>query len=175
MVGDNLALYVASYADAASASEDFQLLKDAEAASDDFKVVAAGILSRDADGKVDVKEHGGGVAAATGIGAVGGLIVGLFSPPLLLATAIGAGLGAAFGELMKRHEEKKIGVEVEEYLAPGSSAIAVVIDDRYLDRVEKALTKSTKKVSKAIDSGDYDKVKKAIDEAGYNVDDALES
>jgi uncharacterized membrane protein len=176
MVGDNLTLYVASYADAASASEDFQSLKDAQAAGDDLKVVAAGIISRDADGKVDVKEHGTGeVAAATGIGAVGGLIVGLFSPPLLLATAIGAGLGAAFGELKKRHEEKKIGVEVEEYLAPGSSAIAVIIDDQYVDRVEKALTKSTKKVSKAIDSGDYDKVKKALDEAGYNVDDALES
>jgi hypothetical protein len=76
---------------------------------------------------------------------------------------------------VKRHEEKKIGVDVEEYLPPGSSAIAVVIDDRYLDRVENALTKSTKKVSKAIDSGDYDKIKKAINDAGYNVDEALGS
>ena len=115
MAGDNLALYVASYADAATASEDFRSLKDAQAASDDFKVVTAGILSHDADGKVDVKVHGTGeVAAATGIGAVGGLIVGLFSPPLLLATTIGAGLGAAFGELKKRHEEKKIGVDEED-------------------------------------------------------------
>jgi uncharacterized membrane protein len=176
MVGDNLALYVAAYADAASASEDFQSLKDAQGAGDEFKVIAAAILSRDADGKVDVKEHGThDVAAGTGMGAVGGLVVGLFAPPLLLATAVGAGVGAGIGELVKRHEEKKIGVDVEEYLPPGSSAIAVVIDDRYLDRVENALTKSTKKVSKAIDSGDYDKIKKAINDAGYNVDDALES
>jgi uncharacterized membrane protein len=175
VVGDNLALYVAAYSDPGSASDDFQSLKDAQGA-DEFKVVAAAILSRSADGKVDVKEHGTReVAAGTGVGAVGGLVVGLFAPPLLLATAVGAGIGAGIGELVKRHEEKKIGVDVEEYLPPGSSAIAVVIDDRYLDRVEKALTKSTKKVSKAIDSGDYDKLKKAITDAGYNVDDALAS
>ena len=176
MVDDNLVLYVAAYADASIAAEDFELLKEAQDDRDELKVVAAAILSRDADGKVNVREHGTGeVGAGTGIGAVGGLVVGLFAPPLLLATAIGAGIGAIGGELVKRHEEKKIGVDVEEYLPPGSSAIVVVIDDKYLDRVEKALTKSSKKVSKAIDSGDYERIKKAITDAGYNVDDALNS
>jgi len=60
-------------------------------------------------------------------------------------------------------------------ISPGSSAVVVVIDDKYLDRVENALTKSTKKVSKALEAGDYDKITKAINDAGDNIADALES
>jgi uncharacterized membrane protein len=109
------------------------------------------------------------------IGGGVGLVVGLFAPPLLLSTAIGAGAGALIGELKKRHEEKKLGVDVDEYLPPGSSAIVVVLDDQYLDGVDKALTKADKKVNKAIDSGDYDKISKAIADAGDDVTDAIDS
>ena len=54
--GDNLVLYVAAYSDATSAKADFQSLKDAE--GDDFKVEGAVVMSRDADGNVDVLESG---------------------------------------------------------------------------------------------------------------------
>ena len=66
-------------------------------------------------------------------------MVGLFAPPLLLATLVGAGIGAGAGALAKRHEEKAIGVDAEQWLPPGSSAIVAVIDDLYLDRVDKAV------------------------------------
>ena len=56
--GDNLVLYVAAYSDATSAQADFQSLKDAE--GDDFKVEGAVVMSRDADGNVDVLESGDG-------------------------------------------------------------------------------------------------------------------
>ena len=104
-----------------------------------------------------------------------GLVVGLFAPPLLLSTAVGAGIGALIGDLTKKHEEKQLGVDVDEYLPSGSSAIVVVLDDQYLDRVDKTLTKANKKINKAIDSGDYDKIRKAIADAGDNVSDAIES
>ena len=55
------------------------------------------------------------------LGGTAGLVVGLFAPPLLAATAVGAGIGAVAGHLSKRHAEKKMGVELEEYLPPGSS------------------------------------------------------
>ena len=75
-------------------------------------VIAAVVLERDDAGEVTVKEHGGGlVAGGTTVGAVGGLVVGLFAPPLLLATVVGAAVGAGTGKLMKRHQEKAIGVE----------------------------------------------------------------
>ena len=175
MVGENLSLYVASYPEAATAADDFKALKDAQGAGE-YKVVAAAVISRDAQGNVDVDEHGTGeVGGGAALGATGGFVVGLFAPPLLLATAIGAGIGAGIGALVKRHEEKEMGADVEEYLPPGSSAIAVVVDDTYLDNVDKVLGKSAKKVSKAIDSGDVDKLKEALTEAGLNIDDAISS
>lgn len=176
MANENLSLYVASYDDAAAAEEDFKALKDAQRA-EDFAVVGAVVASRDDAGEVTVDEHGvaSPVAGGTTLGAAGGLVVGLFAPPLLLATAIGAGIGAGIGELKKRHEEKELGVDVEEYLPPGSSAVIVVVDDRYLDRVDRALAKSVKKVSKAVDSGDYEKLEKELDAADKRVSDAADS
>ena len=111
MTEANLILFVATYGDdSGAAAEDFRALEGIG----DTAVLAAVVLQRDADGKVDVKEHGGGlVAAGTGLGAVGGLVAGLFAPPLLLATAVGAGIGAGVGKLVKRHEEKQIGVAAE--------------------------------------------------------------
>jgi uncharacterized membrane protein len=173
MTDANLVLFVASYGDdTEAAKQDFESLKEIG----DTAVVAAVVLARDTDGKVDVTEHGGGlVAAGTAVGAIGGLVVGLFAPPLLLATAIGAGIGAGVGAIAKRHEEKEIGVEAEDWLPAGSSAIVAVIDDLYLDRVDAAVNKAVKKVNKAIDKGDYDAVVKAVNEGDEKIIDAVES
>lgn len=169
----NLALYVATYSDALSARQDFDVLKAAEGA--DLQVLAAVVMSRDADGQVDVLSEGDGM---TGGGAVlgggVGLVVGLFAPPLLAATAVGAGIGALLGHLTKKHAEKELGVELEEYLPPNSSAVVVVIDDVYLDRIEAALTTADKRISKAIDSGDYDQLEKALAKSEDQVSKAVE-
>ena len=173
MADRNYTLLVAAYGDDSSAAaEDFQTLKDIG----DTAVVAAVVLSREESGEVQVKEHGGGlVAAGTKVGALGGLVVGLFAPPLLAATAIGAGIGAGVGAIKKRHEEKSIGVDAEEWLPVGSSAIVAVVDDLYLDRVDKAVDKAAKKVSKAVDKGDYDAVVKAVNEGDQKIIEAATS
>jgi len=172
----NLVLYVASYADATAANQDFEALKAAE--GDDFKVKGAVVMSRDADGKVDVLETGdANTDTSTGawIGGGIGLVVGLFAPPLLAATAIGAGIGALLGHFSKKHEEKELGVDVDEYFPPNSSAVVVVVDDKYLDRVEAALTSADKNINKAISSDDYDKLEAAVSKSDKDVDDAIES
>ena len=176
MASKNLVLYVASYDDPTAAEADYKILKDAQGAGD-FVLVGSVVASRDEAGEVSVDEHGiaSPVAGGTTLGAVGGLVVGLFAPPLLLATAIGAGLGAGLSELKKRHDEKELGVEVEEYLPKGSSAVIVVADDLYLDGIEKALEKSVKKVSKAIDSGDYEKLSKELEAADERVAKAVDA
>ena len=174
--GDNLVLYVAAYSDADAANKDFQSLKDAE--GDDLEVVGAVVMSRDADGNVDVLESGAAnedTAAGAWIGGGIGLVVGLFAPPLLAATAIGAGIGALLGHLSKKHEEKELGVELDEYFPPNSSAVVVVIDNKYLDRVEAALVDSDKRVNKAISQDDYDKLQKAVSKSQDEVDKAVDS
>ena len=114
-----------------------------------------------------------GGSAVLGGGA--GLVVGLFAPPLLLATAVGAGIGAGVaGALVKKHQEKQMGVDLEG--DPPGPSIAVrsgLFDDTDADRVDRALNHATKKVSKAIDSGDYDKLQKALDDAATDIGKAL--
>jgi len=175
MADQNLTLYVAVYDDASSADADYQALH-AATDSGDLKVVGSIVLDRDAAGKVVVREHGAGfVPAGATLGGITGLVVGLFAPPLLLATAIGAAIGGGIGELVKRHEEGKVGVELEKVMPAGSSAIVAVVDDTYADRVDAALGKASNKISKAIDSGDVDKLKKAIEDSGESVGNALAS
>ena len=58
---------------------------------------------------------------------------------------------------------------------PGSSAIAAVVDDLYLDRVDKAIGKAGKKVTKAVDKGDYDAVVKAVNEGDEKILEAAET
>jgi uncharacterized membrane protein len=169
----NIALYVATYSTALAAHDDFEALKAAE--GPDLQVLAAVVMSRDAAGKVDVVSEGDGMSGGAAVlGGGVGLVVGLFAPPLLAATAIGAGIGALLGHLTKKHAEKELGVELEEYLPPDSSAVVVVVDDVYLDRVEAALAKAVKRISKAVDSGDYDKLSKALEKSEDQVSKAVE-
>lgn len=171
---DNLILYVATYDDAAAAGEDYKALKDAEVA--DLEVVSSVVMHRDSDGKVTVDEHGTGhVAGGALIGGGAGLVLGLFAPPLLAATAIGAGVGAIAGKFAERQEEEKVGVDLEATMPRGTSAIVAVIDDRYLDRVDTALSKAIKKVDKSIDRDDYEELQKAIEEGGDKIAKAIAS
>ncbi|HTG48357.1 MAG TPA: DUF1269 domain-containing protein [Actinomycetota bacterium] len=170
----NLVLYVASYDDAGSAKEDFDSLKHL----DDTVVVASVVLDRDAEGAVKVQEHGGGqVAAGATLGGVAGLVVGLFAPPLLAATAVGAVAGGVVGKIAKHHQEKGIASSLDEaeWLPANSSAIVAIVDDRYLDKIDSAVEHASKKVNKAIEKDDYDALVKAINEGGEKVVDAVDS
>ena len=141
MTDDNMTLYVASYSDATTAKDDFEALKAVR--GDDLAIIGAVVMSRDADGNVDVLEIGDeDTAAGAWIGGGIGLVVGLFAPPLLASTAIGAGIGALLGHFTKKHEEKELGADLDEYFPPNSSAVVAVIDDMYLDRVDAALAKA---------------------------------
>ena len=77
--------------------------------------------------------------------------------------------------LTKKHDEKELGVDLEEYFPPNSSAVAVVIDDKYLDRVQAALASADKNISKAISSDDYDQLQQALADSQADVDKAVDS
>ncbi|WP_349425765.1 DUF1269 domain-containing protein [Microbacterium sp. LWS13-1.2] len=171
----NLALVVGSYDDTDSAADDYEALRSGQDTGG-YEIIGAVVLVRDKDGKVQVKEHGDksvGHGAAWGAGA--GVVVGLFAPPLLAATAIGAGIGAILGKIKKNREEKQFGVDVDEYLAPGTSAVVAVVDDKWADNVEKALTRADKRISKAIDSDDYEKLREAIEKSADDVVEQINS
>lgn len=171
----NLALVVGSYDDTAAASHDYQALRSGQDAGG-YEVIGAVVLDRDKDGKVQVKEHGDksvGHGAAWGAGA--GVVVGLFAPPLLAATAVGAGIGAVLGKIKKGREEKKFGEDVDELLAPGTSAVVAVVDDKWSDKVQQSLVRADKRISRAIDSDDFDKLREAIEASADDVVEQINS
>ena len=173
MSDPNLILVAATYDDPDSAAADLAALKAMKA--DDFAVVSAVVMHRDAEGEVKVDETGAIVGGGAVLGGAVGLVVGLFAPPLLLATAVGAGIGALAGGLLKRHEEKKLGLELDEVMPPNTSAIIAIIDDQYADRVDRAFEKATKRVSKAVDKGDVEELQKALDKGSEEIAKALDS
>src|SRR6476469_9180144 len=64
--------------------------------------------TKDLEGKLDVQQTDHMVReGAAGLGAVG-LVVGLFAPPLLAATAVGAAIGAGAGKLLHRKTASKL-------------------------------------------------------------------
>src|SRR6059058_3353808 len=82
------------------------------------------LLQKDADGQVSVRETGdhlGRRGAKLGGGV--GLVVGLFAPPLLAATAVGAAAGAVLGKLARRRLESGIAEKMDAALPPGSAGI----------------------------------------------------
>lgn len=171
MAGDNLVLVVGSYADPVAASDDFASLELGE-----YQIVGVVVMNRDASGKIDVEAYGDkdvGHGGAWGAGA--GVVVGLFAPPLFAATAIGAAIGARIGALKKRHDEKQLGVDVDEFLPPGSSAVVAIVNDQWADKVENALVNADKRINKAIDATDYEELQKAISKSTEEVASAITS
>ena len=88
----------------------------ADAAKEDYEAVlqcgarlwGAVVVSKDLDGELSVEQSDHMVEeGAAGLASVG-FVVGLFAPPLLAATAIGAALGAGGGKLLHRRAGSKI-------------------------------------------------------------------
>jgi len=155
MTAGNLALFVATYADAATALADYQQLEDIECSG---QLVDEGsvILSRTEDGRVVATVSGEGLPCFGPLSARDtALVVGLFVPPLLLSRTIFAGIGDAFAELVKKHDQGKMGVAVKDFLPQGSSAIAVLLGSQYVSGVARTLSRGDASTCTVIDWDDY--------------------
>jgi uncharacterized membrane protein len=169
----DMLLYIAAYGDdAAAARRDYKSLNQLG----DTGVVASVLLDRDADGKVKVDEHGGRqIPAGMTAGAMGGLLIGVFVPPLLASAAFGAGVGATVGAVLKRRDRDTIAssVEADDWLPPSSSAIIAIIDPQYLESVDAVVTNAVRKTSKGVRKDDYDALVEALVEGDQNIVDAM--
>ena len=137
-----LDLYIAAYSDPAAAQVDWDQIKQL-AREKVLTVEGMALVSRDADGKIHVKDDDHDAAFGAAVGAVGGAIVGLIFPPALLASAaVGAGLGAGTGVVADQITKHRISADVENTLPPGSSGIVAIVEERWVTEMEKALAKA---------------------------------
>jgi len=152
-------LYIAAYSDPGAAQEDWDEIK--KLAHDDvIKIDGLVLVSRDAEGKIEVKDNASDVGKGAVIGAVGGAVIGLIFPPALIASAaVGAGIGAGSGAILDRKHKQEIKADVEEALPPNSSGIVALFEERWVDDVEKALAKADKVTKHEVDSDSAEKVK----------------
>jgi uncharacterized membrane protein len=157
-----LDIYIAGYSDPESAKADFDALKKAQRKGIVF-IDGAVLVSRDADGTLHVKESGDhDVFKGATIGVAGGLVLGLFAPPLLGAMVVGGVIGGLIGKLVKHHDEKGIAKDVDEVVPPGASGVIAVFEEIWVEEVERELAKAEKKAVKQADKQTAKELQKAL-------------
>ena len=125
-----------------------------EAAHEDYEAVlgcgerlwGAVVVSKDLDGTVSLEQTDHTVEeGAAGVAGVG-LVVGLFAPPLLAATAIGAAVGAVGGKAL--HKKIGSGIEkmAEETIPIGGAGLIVAYPRSAAEKVDPAVTRALQKV-----------------------------
>jgi len=124
------------------------------------------LVQKDADGQVSVVETGDHLGRkGAGIGGGVGLVVGLFAPPLLAATAVGAAAGGLMGRFAKHRLESGIAEKMDAALPPASGGVIAVYDADGHDAVDQALANAIKKSVAQIDGLSAKDLKAGLAEA----------
>ena len=139
---DTIDVLIGGYLSKDAAEEDYQAVLDCGG-----HLQGAVVVSKSLDGELSVEETDHMVReGAEGAGAIG-FALGLFAPPLLAATAIGAAIGAAGGELLHHKTAGKIGKQAAETIPIGGAGLIVPYSHTEAEAIEPAVTRA---VSKAI-------------------------
>ena len=124
------------------------------------------LVVKDAEGEVHVQETGdhlGRKGAKAGAGA--GLVIGLFAPPLLAATAVGAAAGGLTGKFARHRAKAGIGDKLDDALPPGSAGIIAIHDHDGADAVASALANAIRTSTAQIDKASAKELKAGLKEA----------
>jgi len=166
MNDETLDVLIAAYLIPDLAEQDFgALVKLAEEGTISTEGIV--LVTKDADGEVHVEEtgdHAGrkGLVAGGGVG----LVVGLFAPPLLAATAVGTAVGGLTGKFVRKRVEAGIGEKMDEALPPGSAGIIAVYDHDHAESVDETLANAIRKSTAQIDKASAKELKEGLEEAG---------
>ena len=124
----------------------------ADAAKEDYEAVlncgvrlwGAVVVSKDLEGNVTVEQTDHMVEEGAGGLAAVGFAVGLFAPPLLAATAIGAAIGAVGGKVLHKKSGSKIEQTAGETIPIGGAGLIVAYPHKAAGKVEPAVTRAIK-------------------------------
>jgi len=157
-------MFVASYGDVEDARLDFEAIKMLKHEKFLGEYESA-LFEKDAEGKVkildtDATERGWGAKAGVITGAVIGLI---FPPTILAAGALGAGIGAVGGNIMRGVKRKDI-MEIGEMLDEGTAGVILVGFTTIEEGVDRLMKRAAKVMKQEIDA-QADELKAQIDEA----------
>ena len=121
-----------------------------DAAMEDYESVlgcggylhGAVVVTKDLEGNLDVQQTDHMVReGAAGLGAVG-FAVGLFAPPRLAATAIGAAIGAGAGKLLHERTTKKLEEQAGATIPIGGAGLIVAYPHSAAGKVEPSVSRA---------------------------------
>jgi uncharacterized membrane protein len=165
MSDDRKDVLIAAYLFEDLAEKDFDaVLKLAEEGTITIEGVV--LVQKDPDGEVHVNETGDhlGRRGAT-LGGGAGLVVGLFAPPLLAATAVGAAAGGVMGKFAKHRLDSGIAEKMDAALPAGSGGVIAVYDTGGASEVGKAMVNAVRKSVVTIDGLSAKELKAGLAEA----------
>ena len=146
-------IMMATYPTKDGASGAMDVLKDM-AKEGTIDIVDAAVLTRDDDGDVKVKQQSvPSVKKWTKRGAIIGGVIGLIFPPSLIGGALlGAGIGAGSGKLGKEALKSDELWDAAKDLEPGTSAFVAVVEDEWIEQMQKAAEGYSKLAEHALDA-----------------------
>jgi uncharacterized membrane protein len=164
-MADTFDVIMAAYQATGAAERDFdalvQLVKVKTVASEGVILV-----ERDAGGEVHVTQTGDHLGRkGLGWGGGVGLVVGLFSPPLLASVVVGAAAGGLAGRFARHTVASGIEEGLGDKLAPGTAVVIAVVDGDDRLAAEQALAGSAAKSVAPMDKKGVGELKAALAEA----------
>jgi uncharacterized membrane protein len=156
---------IAAYLIPDLAQQDFdglvKLVEDKE-----LEVEGVVLVTEDTEGNVAIKETGDHLGRkGLEIGGGVGLVVGLFSPPLLASMVVGAAAGDLMGHFAKHRIESGLGDKMGAALPPGSAGVVAIYDRAKADVVDSTLANAVKKSVAEVDGGGAKQLKAALSKA----------
>jgi len=171
MSDESICIFLATFDTEADAKLDYDAVKELHSAG----VVGtydAAVITKDADGKVNVHKHEKPTQHGTWTGVAVGAVVGiLFPPALLLDVAIGGLAGGAIGHFWNGMSRKDV-MELGELMDDSSAALLVVGTSKLDKALEKAVAHANKVIEKEVkaDLKELDKETKAEKEAAKDAE-----
>ncbi|HEY1320717.1 MAG TPA: sulfatase-like hydrolase/transferase, partial [Streptosporangiaceae bacterium] len=164
-MGDSFDVIMAAYAAADPAQHDFDALV-ALVQGKTVKSEGVILVEHAADGRVRVTQTGDHLGRkGLGWGGGVGLVVGLFSPPLLASVAVGGAAGALVGKFARHKLASGIEKGLGDKLQPGTAVVIAVVDDDDRLAAERALSRSPAKSVAPMDKSTAGELKAALAEA----------
>jgi len=129
-------------------------------------VEGVALVTNDADGNVTLKETGDHLGRkGLEIGGGVGLVVGLFSPPLLASVIVGGAVGGLAGKFARHRVESGLEEKMGAALPPGSAGIVAIYDRGKAGTVDATLASAVRKSVAQVDGGGAKELKAALAEA----------
>ena len=164
-MSDTFDLILAPYPGADAAQSDFD---DLVAAVKGGSIRSQGVIlvERTSDGQVRVTHTAdqlGRKGARWGGGV--GVLVGLFSPPLLASVVVGGAVGGLVGKFTKKKVDSGLEEGMADKLPPGGAMIIAIVDDDHRLEAERALDGTPARSLVTMDGGGLSELKASLDEA----------